>query len=47
MKITLILLAVLLSGCSTIHHAKRDFRNFQKTIAVNAKAKAVYNVNHF
>jgi hypothetical protein len=47
MKIALILLAVLLSGCGTIQHAKRDFRNFQKTIAVNAKAKAVYNMNHF
>jgi len=47
MKITLILLAVLLSGCSTIQYAKRDFRNFQKTISVNAKAKAVYNINHF
>jgi len=47
MKITLILLAVLLSGCSTIQYAKKDFRNFQKTIAVNAKAKAVYTMNHF
>ena len=47
MRITLILLAVLLSGCSTIQQAKTDFSNFKKTIAVNAKAKAVYNVNHF
>lgn len=47
MKIALILLAVLLSGCSTIQQAKTDFRNLKKTIAVNVKAKAVYSTNQF
>ena len=36
-----------LSGCETIKVAKRDFHNFKKTIAVNAKCKAVYKQNQF
>jgi len=38
---------LLLSGCETIQVAKQDFRNFRKTIAVNAECKAVYSANQF
>lgn len=38
---------LLLSGCETIQVAKNDFHNFKKTIAVNAKCKAVYKQNQF
>lgn len=47
MKIALILLAVLLSGCSTIQQAKTDFRNFKRTTTFNLGQPVVYKDSVF
>jgi hypothetical protein len=47
MKIALIVLAVFLSGCSTIQQAKTDFRNFKRTISFNLDRPVVYKNSVF
>lgn len=47
MKIALIVLAVLLSGCSTIKQAKTDFRNFKRTMTFNLGQPVVYKDSVF
>jgi uncharacterized protein YceK len=47
MKIALILLAVLLSGCSTIQQAKTDFHNFKRTMTFNLGQPVVYKDSVF
>jgi hypothetical protein len=45
----LILLAILVSatGCTTVKQAQTDFRNFQKTIKLNAGQPVVYKFSYF
>ena len=45
----LILLAILIgaTGCTTVKQAQTDFRNFQKTIQLNATQPAVYKNSYF
>lgn len=47
MKKIILLLIFPLCGCSTIHQAKVDFQNFNKTIQLNAKQKVVYRYSYF
>ena len=45
----LLLLAILVgaTGCTTMKQAQTDFRNFQKTIKLNAGQPVVYKFSYF
>jgi len=47
MKKILLILVLPLCGCSTIHQAKVDFQNFNKTIKLNINQEAVYKDSYF
>lgn len=46
-KYILIILAIGLSGCSTMKQAQTDFNNFRKTIELNLNKEAVYKHAYF
>jgi hypothetical protein len=41
MKYILIILAIGITGCSTMKQARTDFNNLQKTIKLNLKKESV------
>ena len=46
-KLILLALVLPLVGCSTVKQAQTDFRNFQKTIKLNAGQPVVYKYQYF
>lgn len=47
MKYILIILAIGITGCSTMKQARTDFNNFRKTIDLNLNREAVYKNAYF
>jgi uncharacterized protein YceK len=45
--VPIIIVTILLAGCSTIKQAKADFTNFRKTIQLNLDRPAVYQNAYF
>jgi hypothetical protein len=43
----LIILALMMSACSTMKQASTDFKNFRKTLELNAGRPAVYKNAYF